>query len=193
MNSNKSVTANFSQTSGGGDNVGYDDQSVFDRVTTNATRRAQPVTMSEAGTINSVSMYHDGGSGSMILAVYDGASAPANRIATTGTVSVNSSAGWQTVNLTSPVSVQSGQQLWLAWVYENNPGIHYTAGTPGRAGSTATWSGGMPSNFGSSSQSDWYYAIYATYTTGGTPTQFDLTTNVSRPGQHKPESLRWNL
>ena len=188
MNSNKSVTANFSQISSGGDNVGYDDQSIFDRVTTAATRRAQPVTMPENGIINTVSMYHDGGSGDMILAVYEGDSEPTNLLSKTAVTAVNGSAGWQTINLSSSIYVSGNKKIWLAWVYENNPGIHYTAGTPGRAASTDTWSGGMPGTFGSSSASDWYYAIYASYTPGSAVGQLDVytdkvTTNGTRRAQ----------
>jgi hypothetical protein len=59
--------------------------------------------------------------------------------------------------------VTGGSSIWLAWVYQTNPGIAYQTGTPGRAQSTDTWSGGMPDPFGSSSTGSYLYSIYATY------------------------------
>jgi len=73
-------------------------------------------------------------------------------------------AGWQTVPLKSPITVTSGQTVWLAWLFENNPGIRYASGTPGRAQSAGTWSAGMPATFGAASYADYQYSIYCTYT-----------------------------
>jgi uncharacterized repeat protein (TIGR02543 family) len=163
MNANKSVTATFSEVSSTG-TVG--NTTVFGSTSVNGSRRAMPFTMPEDGAITSVSMYHTGGSGSMILAVYDGSSTPQNRIAITATTAVSGSTGWQTINLSSSVFVQSGATVWLAWVYESNPGIRYQTGSPGRYQSSSSWSGGMPDPFGSGSQSSYLYSIYATYNVG---------------------------
>jgi len=160
MDSNKTVTATFTEIT---TTATVGNTTVYSSTSVNGSRRAMPFTMPEDGTITSISMYHDGGSGSMILAVYDGSSAPQNRIAITPTTTVSSTTGWQTVNLTTPVSVTGGTTVWLAWVYESNPGIRYTTGSPGRYQSTDTWSGGMPDPFGSGSQSAYLYSIYATY------------------------------
>jgi hypothetical protein len=122
-----------------------------------------PFTMTEDGTITSVTMYHTGGSGGMILAVYDGSGTPQNRLALTPTTALSGSTGWQTINLTGSAFVSGGSTVWLAWVYESNPGIAYQTGSPGRYQSGDTWSGGMPDPFGSGSQSDFLYSIYATY------------------------------
>jgi hypothetical protein len=62
----------------------------------------------------------------------------------------------------SPVSVSVGQAIWLAWVFDNNPGIRYQNGTPGRASSNVGWSGGMPTDFGSAVIDSHTYSIYAT-------------------------------
>jgi len=167
MNANKTVTANFSEVGGTG-TVGY--TTVFSLSTTTANRRAQSFTMPENGYINSVTMYHLGGSGNMILGVYDGASLPGNRLGVTASTAVSGSTGWQTINLTSPAYVAGGSQVWLAWVYQSNPGIAYESGTPGRASSSQTWSGGMPDPFGSSTTASYIYSIYATYTPAGGPT-----------------------
>jgi uncharacterized repeat protein (TIGR02543 family) len=143
-------------------NVGY--TTVFGSTSSAANRRAIPFTMPEDGTIESITMYHSGGSGDMILAVYNGEGTPQSRIAITPTTAVGSTTGWQTINLTSPVVVQGGTTIWLAWVYESNPGIRYQTGSPGRYQSSQTWSGGMPDPFGSGSQTGYIYSIYATYT-----------------------------
>jgi len=153
---------------GVGGNVGNTD--VFSGTTIYANRRAQPCTMPENGTIQSITIYHEGGSGNMILAVYEGETEPDFRIAVTPETFINTSAGWQTVNLTDAVYVQSGRKVWLAWVFEDNPGIRYESGTPGRADAGIGWSGGMPENFGSSSTSGYIYSVYASYGTDTSPT-----------------------
>jgi PKD repeat protein len=141
--------------------VGY--TSIFGSSSVSGYRRAMPFTMPENGTITSVTMYHTGGSGDMILAVYDGSSTPQNRLAVTATTSISGSTGWQTINLTGGAYVSGGSTVWLAWVYSSNPGIRYQTGSPGRYQSTQTWSGGMPDPFGSGSQANYLYSIYATY------------------------------
>ncbi|NIM15164.1 MAG: PKD domain-containing protein [Candidatus Aminicenantes bacterium] len=151
---------------------------VFGSTSVSTYRRAMPFPMPEDGTISSVTMYHEAGSGSMILGVYDGEGTPQNRLGFTPTTTLNSSAGWQTINLTSPAFVAGSTTVWLAWVYENNPGIAYQTGSPGRFQSTEQWAGGMPDPFGGGSQADFLYSIYATYTPGGGPTQYTLTTNT---------------
>jgi hypothetical protein len=161
VDDDKIVTAHFSEIGNCTGIVGHN--TVFSLSTTTANRRAMPFTMPENGEICSVTMYHTGGSGSMILGVYDGESLPTNRLGVTPTTAVSGSTGWQTINLTSPAFVASGAQVWLAWVYESNPGMYYESGSPGRASTTDTWSGGMPDPFGSSTQASYLYSIYATY------------------------------
>ncbi|UCH96662.1 MAG: PKD domain-containing protein, partial [Candidatus Aminicenantes bacterium] len=178
MNSDKNVTATFTET-GIPDTVG--NTVVFSSSTTAANRRAMPFTMPENGTINSVTMYHTGGSGDMILGVYDGEGTPQNRLGVTAATPVSGSTGWQTINLTGSAYVSGGSTVWLAWVYENNPGIAYEDGSPGRVDAGVGWSGGMPDPFGSASQANYIYSIYATYTPGGTNTpptaDFSFTTS----------------
>ena len=140
---------------------------VFTDIVTTANRRAMPFTMSESGTIQSISIYHEGGTGNVLLSVYsDSGGLPGSRLGVTDSTAINGSAGWQTVDLLSPVGVSAGQTIWLAWVFENNPGIRWQPGSPGRADSVQTWSGGMPATFGSSTQADYVYSIFATYTPG---------------------------
>ena len=138
---------------------------VFGSTSNRGNRRAMPFTMPESGTIMSISMYHNGGSGNMVLAVYGGEASPVNRLGVTEETAVSPTPGWQTIDLIAPVSAQSGDNIWLAWVFENNPGIRYQSGSPGRGESEQDYSSGMPDPFGSSTQANYIYSIYATYTT----------------------------
>lgn len=91
---------------------------VFPEQYDSLSRRAVPFPMPEDGTITSVAMFHDGGSGGMILAVYDngGDNKPNNRTAITAETPTDPSAGWQTIDLITPVEVSTGAKIWLAWV-----------------------------------------------------------------------------
>ncbi len=163
MNSNKSVTASFA-ASGTNTSEKVGTTTVLSGITKDVPRRAMPYTMPKAGRLQSVSIYHQGGSGRMILAVYgDSSSRPGSRLGVTAATVVQSTQGWQTIALQSPVSVSAGQKIWLAWVFESNPGIRYAQGTPGRAGSSAAWSVGMPTTFGTSTMTNVIYSIYANY------------------------------
>ncbi|NIO80978.1 MAG: PKD domain-containing protein [Candidatus Aminicenantes bacterium] len=152
---------------------------VFGTTSVTPNRRAMPFTMPEDGTIFSVTMYHEAGSGSMMLGVYDGATLPENRLGVTPSTAVNGTADWQTINLTTPVFVQGGTTIWLAWVYESIPGVRYEVGTPGRAQSPDLWAAGMPDPFGTSTQADYVYSIYATYTTTGQAPVADFTASAT--------------
>lgn len=102
----------------------------------------------------------------MIMAVYsNSSSAPSARLGVTSPTPVNSSGGWQTISLQSPVTVNSGQTVWLSWIFENAVGVRHTTGLPARAQSTASWSGGMPATFGTASFANYRYSVYCTYTT----------------------------
>jgi hypothetical protein len=136
---------------------------VFESISFNAHRRAMPSTMPDLGWIESVTIYHNGGFGSMLLGVYDG---EGSRLGITEITPVSRTTGWQTLMLTNPVRVWEGNTVWLAWVYQINPGIRYQTGSPGRYQSGDTWFGGMPDPFGSSSQENYIYSIYASYLGG---------------------------
>ncbi|NIM17121.1 MAG: hypothetical protein GTO45_34395, partial [Candidatus Aminicenantes bacterium] len=136
---------------------------IFGSTSVATNRRAMPFTMPEDGTIESVTIYHVGGSGGLILGVYDGEGTPQNRLGVTNSTTINGSAGWQTINLQSPAFVAGGSTVWLAWVFQSNPGIRYQTGSPGRYQSSQGWSGGMPDPFGSGTQASYLYSIYATY------------------------------
>jgi len=145
-------------------------------------RRAQQVTMTEDGVLQSISMYHGAGGGSVILAVYDDQNGfPGTRIATTGTTSVAGTADWQNFDLQTPVAVSSGSKIWLAFVFQNPPEVRYTTEGPGRSHSDDTWAQGMPDTYGSSTVGNYRYSIYARY-----------TTIVSNPIPESPAGLSYN-
>jgi hypothetical protein len=126
--------------------------------------RAIPVTFSEKATITNISIYHDGGNGNLLLGVYsDQSNTPSSLLGESTLTTVNSSAGWQNVTLTSPVTVTPGQTVWLSWQFENPISTRYSEGTPGRAQSTEAWTGDMPVTFGASAIADYKYSIYCTY------------------------------
>jgi hypothetical protein len=129
-------------------------------------RRAVPVTFSEAGEIQSISIYHNGSTGNVLMGVFSDLSGlPSSRLGVTASTPVNPSAGWQTVSLSAPLAVSAGQTVWLAWVFQNSTSVRYAAGTPGRALSTAKWTTGMPTAFGTAGLADYKYSIYCTYRT----------------------------
>jgi len=182
MNSNKSVTANFTASAGSTTKT-IGTTTVLPNVTKDARRQAMPYTMPEAGRLQSISMYHEVGSGQMILGVYaDSSGKPGSRLGVTSSTTVSGTQGWQRVNLQSPVSVSAGQKIWLAWVYQNNPGARYASGTPARATSSALWSAGMPTKFGSSTIGTNIYSIYATYTTTTSTTASYAAADVASGG-----------
>ncbi|MEW7279344.1 fibronectin type III domain-containing protein [Aquimarina sp. 2201CG1-2-11] len=154
---------------------------------THSTRRAMPYTINENGTLQSLAVHIEGGSGSVQLGVYaDNNGVPGNRLGQTPITAIRSTRGWQTISLQSPVTVANGAQVWLAWIFSNNPGIAYVSGSPGRYQATgSSWSSSgnnMPSSYGSGSQSNYRYSIYANYTRSTTSTTYTLTTNTTGQG-----------
>ena len=152
-------------TLGGGETDTVGNTDIFSTTTNATNRRAVSYTIPEDGTVQSITMYHKAGSGNMILAVYEGESKPTNLLGKSETVAVAGTDGWQTVNLQTPVHVDSGKKIWLAWVLEKNPGIIvYRSGSVPRAHSVwGRWSAGMPDRFGYSRLANYEYSIYATY------------------------------
>ncbi|MGE5297177.1 MAG: DUF4082 domain-containing protein, partial [Solirubrobacterales bacterium] len=165
---------------------------VYSSISAVSNRRAMPFVMSEAGSIESIAIYHQGGTGNAIMAVYNDASGlPGTLLGVTASTPINGTEGWQTIALQSPVAVSAGQTIWLAWVFENDPGMRWTAGTPGRASSAATWSGGMPSSFGASSTYAGIYSIYANYSIGADVTAPGVVTDLTAVAGNGQISLTW--
>jgi RHS repeat-associated protein len=147
--------------------IKYFENEIFAITSNIIPRRAMPYTMPEDGKIHSISVYHEGGTGDLLLAVYnDDNGVPDQLLAVTEETAVDANKGWQKVELISPIEVDEGENIWLTFVFENNPGSHYkyTSGTQLLAYSTQTWASGMPSSFGSYTKATYQYAIYATYT-----------------------------
>jgi len=152
---------------------------VYNLVSTQNYHRAIPVTFTESGTIQSLSIFHNGGTGNLLMGIYSNSSeAPASRLGVTSSSPVNSSSGWQTISLQSPVTVSSGQTVWLSWVFENTIGVRYTTGIPARAQSTSIWSGEMPATFGTASFANYRYSVYCTYLPGVAETKINGVTEV---------------
>jgi len=134
-------------------------------------RFAVPCTMSEDGTIQSIAIYHHGGTGNVLLGLYENNAynKPGTLLGVTTETAVSASEGWQTINLTTPIGVTQGQTLWLAWIFQNSERIRYTLqNPPGRIRSDDDgWTEGMANPFGTSYGGSYTYSIYANYTTSG--------------------------
>ncbi len=137
---------------------------VYNQPSVKGNRRAIPVNFSNNAEITSISVYHNGGSGNMLVAVYtDNNGNPGSLMGVSLITGIKSTAGWQTVNLNGKVEVSAGNRVWLAWVFENNPGVRYTEGGGTRAESSQTWNSGMPQSFGSSNIGNIRYSVYCSY------------------------------
>ena len=104
--------------------VGYNN--VFPETETTTRIRYSPYTATVGGDIQTLSIYHNGGTGLMQMGIYTDSAGvvqhPRNRLALTAQVSVNATKGWQTIPLTAPLTVTNGQRLWIAYVFQTNPG-----------------------------------------------------------------------
>jgi hypothetical protein len=142
--------------------IGYTE--VFGLASLSTVRRAIPVTFNEAGQIQSISVYHNAGSGNVILGVYsDVAGFPSALLGVTPSTAVNATAGWQTVTLTTPVNVVSGQKVWLAWVFQNVSNIRYEQTSTPASVVGGTWASGMQTTFGVSYNANFKFSVYCTY------------------------------
>lgn len=146
--------------------LGYTD--VYATLAFSDSRRAMPVTMTEDGQINSITMYHEAGkTGNFLFGVYsDVAGSPTTLLAYTAATAVSASEEWQTFDLTVPVSVSSGTTVWLCWVSNiGSTAIRNQSGVLGRkADLNYLYADGMPGSFGVSSLVFFDYSIYCTYT-----------------------------
>ncbi len=136
---------------------------LFPQIIVHDTRRAAPFIMPADGTIGSISIYHQGGPGAMLLGVYLGATAPDTLLAVTAPTATSLSEGWQTAPLLIPAYVPGGTQIWLSWVFQSNPGVRYQVMSPGWADSDQGWNTAMPTSFGNNEQFNHAYSIYASY------------------------------
>lgn len=144
---------------------GFD--TLYGLTTTSTTRRAMPIVMPEDGMITSISFYHNGGVGNCLVGVYNnGAAVPNQRLGISVATAISVSAGWNTVDLITPVPVGAGTQVWLA-VVPSVGGMRYEAGLPYRANaSTSTYADGLSTSFNNASAvtvASYRHNIYCTY------------------------------
>ncbi|MFB6341514.1 right-handed parallel beta-helix repeat-containing protein [Saccharicrinis sp. FJH62] len=166
---------------------------VFGLSTNSSKIRAIPVTSSGSGDIESISVYHEGGTGTVLVGVYsDSNGTPGTLLSKSVATSVNNTEGWQTVMLQNTAVVTSGQTVWLAWLFENTVNVRYSVSATNRAQGGASWSNGIPSDFGTAYLANFTYSVYGnllssttdnnTYITGelGSNEVFGLSTNSSK-------------
>jgi len=135
----------------------------YPEITLHDTLCAELFIMPEDGTLQTISIYHEGGRGQMLLGVYLGDGAPDLLISMTSLTPVSASAGWQTVALLDPVWIPEGTSIWLAWIFEGNPGIRCQTIPGGSVESDKNWNTGMPDRFGSNRQANRIHSIHADY------------------------------
>ena len=144
-------------------------QTVGGSAASSTLRTAMPITMSEDGYITAIWMYTGGQAvfrdTHVLLGLYNQSAAlPGTRIAVAKVSEIPTFAGWVRCPLVTPVEVTNGTTVWMGWIFERSTQVFYTAATPGRAITTGTtWSEGMPSSFGSSTQASSKYSMYAEY------------------------------
>lgn len=128
---------------------------------------AQSATLSQAAVLKSLSIYAMQAAGNLYLGVYDSSGpsgGPGNLVATTA--SFAPVAGWNTVNVTTPVRLEPGT-YWLAYLPSDNS--FYSAADASGSSSGVYYSrsfGTLPSSFSSSpSTTTWHWSLYATLDT----------------------------
>ena len=144
---------------------------VFPSISTVTNRRAVSFVMSEDGSIESITIYHQGGTGNAILAVYGNAAGqPGNRLGVTDSTSDQQDRGLADDPVGEPANVWPARRSGWPGLRED-PATPMDSRTPTRAISTATWSDAMPASFGASNSYNGRYSIYANYS----PTRVDKT------------------
>ena len=126
---------------------------------------AQPATLSQTATIQSLSFYVATASGNLRLGIYDATGpggGPGAKKAETD--SITPTTGWNTVNVITPVSLPPGT-YWLAYLPSSN-GLNFRAERTG--GTSKLYSfpfGTMPATFSTTPGSSvWRWSLYATLT-----------------------------
>lgn len=144
------------------DTVGY--TAIGGSAAQNLGRVAMPVTFTEDGIIESITLYHGTGTGNMLVGVYsDNAGAPNSRLAISASTPITNAYGWQTIALTTPLEVTSGTTVWLSWIFQNACNQYYTTASPSRRINAETWSYGLPTTFGTSTTGGSQYSVFCTY------------------------------
>lgn len=134
--------------------------------TANAVR-AYPVTMTESGLINSITIYHSAGNGTeqIIGGIYadTGSNTPGELIATTAQTVITTSTEWQTIDFVEPVYVEAGTKIWIGWNKNGASTLAYEAGSVTRASKNVTF-GALPNPYGTADTYQNYgYSVYVNY------------------------------
>ena len=154
------------------------------------TMQAFQFTLSEPGTLQSISAYLVPGTAgdAWTAAVYTdtGSNSPVSLVAHTGTGSLNvgDPAGWKTLNLTTTPKIAAGT-YWLVWEFlTGQAGFRYTSTGGHQAYAGYTFSNLWPSSFGSATYNTSLGSIYCTYSPNNppyAPIYLSATTNSLTP------------
>jgi hypothetical protein len=124
---------------------------------------AQPATLSQTATIQSLSFYVTTASGNLRLGIYD-ATGPGGRPGTkkAETASITPTTGWNTANVITPVSLPAGT-YWLAYLASSNSLRFKGESTGGNSKLYPFTFGTMPATFATApGPSTWRWSFYAT-------------------------------
>lgn len=128
---------------------------------------AQWATLSQAGTLQSISFYITNVAGQFRLGVYDDANGPSALKAQTN--SITPAVGWNTANMIAPVALGAGK-YWIAYLAsDNNLGFVKAQDATSDARFYAVPYGPLPTTFGASQATASHFSLYATLGTGGPP------------------------
>lgn len=133
-------------------------------------RRAFVVSTTEKSLLKSIFVYNSGTAGDIVVGVYtdNGAAGNDNNPETklagkTGTFS--GTAGWNEFVFDTPVIVESGVKLWIAWHLGTGTSVmKWDNGTNNRVYVTATYDGTLPTEFGTYDDiGNFDYSMYLEY------------------------------
>jgi hypothetical protein len=142
---------------------------------------AQSATLTQAGTLRSLSFYVEGApAGHLRLGVYSNAAdAPGNLLASTA--STEAASGWNTIDVITPVALAAGA-YWLAYEYDD-AGLSFRS--VGNGSSQAQMMeftyGALPASFQATSSWNGNWSFYATLSGALTATTLTVTPPTASP------------
>jgi len=155
---------------------------------------AQSASLSQSGTLQSLSFYVSQASGKLRLGLYDASGpsgGPGNKL--DETAEITPIAGWNTANVLTPASLSAGN-YWLAYLASDN-NLHFVKTADGSSsGRIYPYAySAMPATFSTapnSSPSHW--SFYATLGTSSTTPSVNLSASPSSISSGGSSSLSWN-
>ena len=154
-------------SAGGEATIGGDtDESTYTNSRARTDKRAAACTMSEDGTLTSISVYNDtnASADNLVMGVYSDNAGVPNTLLRQTVEATDLVAGWNTLNLTSGLTVTSGTTIWLAFHSEGIVQKWEAHATILRDFESSAYNATMSATFTSSGTALYTYAIYATYT-----------------------------